>query len=41
MNRKMRIRPTAEQTEELKRLYNLNPNPTSEERQALADRIGM
>lgn len=41
MNRKMRMRPTAEQTEELKKLYSITPHPTSEERQALAERIGM
>ncbi|KAJ2918354.1 hypothetical protein MD484_g2063, partial [Candolleomyces efflorescens] len=41
MSRKMRMRPTAEQTEELKKLYHLTPHPTSEERQALAERIGM
>ncbi|RXW24587.1 hypothetical protein EST38_g1278 [Candolleomyces aberdarensis] len=41
LSRKMRMRPTAEQTEELKKLYHLTPHPTSEERQALAERIGM
>jgi hypothetical protein len=41
MSRKMRMRPTAEQTEELKKLYNITPHPTSEDRQALAERIGM
>ncbi|EAU92613.1 hypothetical protein CC1G_06624 [Coprinopsis cinerea okayama7 len=41
MPKKMRMRPTNEQTEELKKLYNSNPHPTAEERQALAERIGM
>lgn len=39
--RRMRIRPTPKQTEELRRLYNLNTHPTREEREALGDRIGM
>ncbi|TFK26803.1 hypothetical protein FA15DRAFT_654141 [Coprinopsis marcescibilis] len=41
MPKKMRMRPSSEQTEHLKRLYNINPHPSAEERQALADRIGM
>jgi Homeodomain len=39
--KKMRLRPSGEQTEELKKVYNSNPHPTAEERQALADRVGM
>ncbi|CAA7264738.1 unnamed protein product [Cyclocybe aegerita] len=39
--RKLRMRPSSEQTEELKKLYNINPHPTAEQRQALADSIGM
>ena len=41
MPRRMRVRPTAEQTDELKKLYNINPHPTTDQRQLLADRIGM
>ncbi|KAH6916666.1 hypothetical protein BKA70DRAFT_1250227 [Coprinopsis sp. MPI-PUGE-AT-0042] len=41
MSKKMRMRPSGEQTEELKKAYNSNPHPTAEERQALADRVGM
>jgi len=37
----MRVRPTAEQTDELKKLYNINPHPTTDQRQLLAERIGM
>lgn len=40
-SRRMRMRPSPEQHEELRRLYNINPHPSAEERQALADRIGM
>jgi hypothetical protein len=39
--RRMRLPPSPDQTEELKRLYIINPHPTAEERQALAERIGM
>ncbi|KAF5352698.1 hypothetical protein D9756_005852 [Leucocoprinus leucothites] len=39
--RRIRLRPSSDQIEELKRLYNINPHPTAEERQALAERIGM
>lgn len=41
MPRRMRMRPTTEQTEELKKLYNINPHPTTEQRQVLSKRIGM
>ncbi|KAI0360956.1 homeobox-domain-containing protein [Trametes cingulata] len=41
MPRKARSRPTAAQTEELKKLYELKPHPTKEEREALGDKIGM
>ncbi|KAK7058557.1 hypothetical protein VNI00_002193 [Paramarasmius palmivorus] len=41
MPRRMRVRPSAEQTEELKKLFNINPHPSTEQRQSLADRIGM
>ncbi|KAF9015741.1 hypothetical protein BDQ17DRAFT_1418780 [Cyathus striatus] len=41
MPRRMRMRPTVEQTDELRKLYNLNPHPTAEQRQALAEQIGM
>lgn len=41
MPRRMRMRPSPEQTEELRRVYNVNPHPTTDERQALAERIGM
>ncbi|KAG9222388.1 hypothetical protein CCMSSC00406_0002723 [Pleurotus cornucopiae] len=41
MPRKMRNRPTAEQTEELRKLYNQNPHPSTEQRQMLAERINM
>ncbi|PFH52300.1 hypothetical protein AMATHDRAFT_57354 [Amanita thiersii Skay4041] len=39
--RKMRMRPTQEQTEQLKKLYNITPHPTPEQRQVLSERIGM
>lgn len=39
--RRMRIRPTPKQTEELRRLYSTNTHPSREEREALGDRIGM
>jgi hypothetical protein len=41
MPRKMRMRPSSEQTEELRNLYNINPHPTSEQRQALSATTGM
>ncbi|KAI8990612.1 hypothetical protein BD414DRAFT_507136 [Trametes punicea] len=41
MPRKARSRPTAAQTEELKKLYEINSHPTKEEREALGDKIGM
>lgn len=39
--RYMRSRPSPDQAEELERLYIINPFPTIEERQALAQRIRM
>ncbi|KAH8119997.1 hypothetical protein DFH11DRAFT_1499386 [Phellopilus nigrolimitatus] len=39
--RRMRIRPTPKQTEELRRLYSLNTHPSREEREALGNRTGM
>lgn len=39
--RRMRMRPSHEQTEELKQLYAINPHPSKEEREELGDRIGM
>jgi hypothetical protein len=41
MPRRMRVRPTPDQTEELKKLYNINPHPTTDQRQLLSERIGM
>lgn len=41
MPRRMRMRPSPQQTDELRKLYNLNAHPTTEARQELADRIGM
>jgi hypothetical protein len=41
MNRRSRIRPSPEQVEQLKNLFNITPLPSTEEKQALADRIGM
>jgi hypothetical protein len=41
MPRRMRMRPSSEQTDELRRLYNINPHPTTEQRQNLASAIGM
>ncbi|KAF8807943.1 homeobox-domain-containing protein [Phlegmacium glaucopus] len=41
MPRRLRMRPSSEQTDELKKLYNINPHPTTEQRQALASTIGM
>jgi hypothetical protein len=41
MPRKMRIRPTAQQTEALKKFYKHNPHPSKEDREELGDRIGM
>ena len=39
--RKNRSRPSAVQTEELRKLYDANPHPSKEEREALGRRIGM
>ncbi|KAG5645355.1 hypothetical protein DXG03_006417 [Asterophora parasitica] len=41
MPRRMRMRPSVEQTDELRKLYNFTPHPTTEQRQLLAERIGM
>ncbi|KDR85651.1 hypothetical protein GALMADRAFT_234645 [Galerina marginata CBS 339.88] len=41
MPRRMRMRPSSEQTEELKKLYHINPHPTTEQRQVLSASIGM
>jgi len=41
MPRRIRMRPSSEQTDELRKLYNINPHPTTEQRQALASSIGM
>ncbi|KAE9409200.1 hypothetical protein BT96DRAFT_953601 [Gymnopus androsaceus JB14] len=41
MNRRSRMRPSPEQVEQLKILFNTNSLPSTEEKQALADRIGM
>ncbi|KAK1221902.1 hypothetical protein PQX77_015282 [Marasmius sp. AFHP31] len=38
---RMRVRPTPEQTEELRKLFQVAAHPSTEQRQALADRIGM
>ena len=39
--RRMRMRPSPEQTDELRKLYNINPHPTTEQRNTLASAIGM
>ncbi|KAJ7597356.1 homeodomain transcription factor [Mycena floridula] len=41
MPRKVRNRPSSQQHKELQRLFSLEPHPSAEQRQALADRIGM
>ncbi|KAL1951340.1 hypothetical protein VTO73DRAFT_489 [Trametes versicolor] len=41
MPRKARSRPSAAQTEELKKLYEQKAHPTKEEREALGNKIGM
>lgn len=41
MPRRMRMRTSSEQTDELKKLYSINPHPTTEQRQMLAASIGM
>lgn len=38
---RMRNRPTAEQTDELRKLYRSNPHPSKEDRENLGERIGM
>ncbi|PPQ77037.1 hypothetical protein CVT25_014854 [Psilocybe cyanescens] len=39
--RRMRIRPSSEQTDELRKLYNINPHPSTEQRTTLARSISM
>jgi hypothetical protein len=39
--RRMRPRPTQEQTDELKRMYDIEPHPSTDLRQALSERLGM
>ncbi|OCH95664.1 homeobox-domain-containing protein [Obba rivulosa] len=39
--RKARSRPSAAQTEELRKLYDMTPHPSKEEREELGERIGM
>ena len=39
--RRMRIRPTPKQREELERLFEINTHPSRDERAALGERIGM
>jgi len=39
--RYMRLRPSSDQVDQLQRLYNINPFPSTEEMEALAQRIGM
>ena len=41
MPRKSRSRPSQEQTEELKKFYEVKPHPSKEEREALGVKIGM
>ncbi|PBK76862.1 hypothetical protein ARMSODRAFT_969465 [Armillaria solidipes] len=41
MPRRLRLRPTTDQADELKRAYSVNPHPTTEQRQSLAERTGM
>ncbi|KAG7452158.1 uncharacterized protein BT62DRAFT_926379 [Guyanagaster necrorhizus] len=41
MPRRLRLRPTTDQADELKRVYSVNPHPTTEQRQVLAERTGM
>jgi hypothetical protein len=41
MPRKGRSRPSAAQTEELRKLYDANPHPSKDEREELGVRIGM
>ncbi|KAF8963856.1 hypothetical protein BDZ97DRAFT_1661033 [Flammula alnicola] len=41
MPRRMRMRPSTDQIDELRKLYNINPHPTTEQRQALSASIGM
>lgn len=39
--RRNRLRPSSFQNEELRKLYNVNPHPSREEREELGARIGM
>lgn len=41
MTRHPQLEPSIEQIEDLKRFYIINPHPSAEERQVLAERIGM
>ncbi len=41
MARHIEIQPSSEQIEELKNLYIINSHPSAEEREILAERIGM
>lgn len=38
---KARSRPSAAQTEELRKVYDVNPHPSKEEREALGHKLGM
>lgn len=38
---RMRMRPSSQQTDELRKFYQVNPHPTKEEREELGQRIGM
>jgi len=39
--RYMRLRPSSDQVDQLQRLYSINPFPSNEDKEALAQRIGM
>ncbi|EGN93170.1 hypothetical protein SERLA73DRAFT_163673 [Serpula lacrymans var. lacrymans S7.3] len=39
--RRMRMRPTSEQTEELRKAYNTNPHPSKDDREELGEKLGM
>lgn len=41
MSQGTRLRPSSDQIDELRKRYGLNPHPTTDERQAMADSIGM
>jgi hypothetical protein len=38
---RMRNRPSTDQTDELRKLYRLNPHPSKDDREALGEQIGM